>query len=192
MRVIAGSAKGRRLKVPRGVDLRPTKDSVREALFSMLGEDLKGRVVLDLFAGTGALGIEALSRGAAHVTFVEKNPSCVSVIYENIRRCEFEARSHVLMQRIPQDFPKIDRAVINRFDLVLIDPPYRLINREGILGGLVRFSFVRDHARIVFEHSPKKPFGSVPGGISIRKERRFGDTVLTFFDYLKEEEAEAS
>jgi len=179
------------LKVPGDADVRPTKDQVREALFSMLGADLQGRFVLDLFAGTGALGIEALSRGATHATFVEKNPSCVTAIRDNLRRCGFEPCAHILRQRVPQDFPQIRKAVTRQVDFVFLDPPYHTEERGSILEGLVRFSLVRDHARIVFEHSPKEPFDSFPEGFFIQDERRFGDTVLTFFSYLRGEEAES-
>lgn len=120
MRVITGSARGIRLQTPAGQDTRPTTDRVKEALFSILHFDIPGRRVLDLFAGSGQLGIEALSRGAASCTFVDQRAEAVAVIRENLRSAGLSAQAQVLCQDAfsflvrPQEI----------FDLVLLDPPY--------------------------------------------------------------------
>lgn len=187
VRVIAGLAKGRRLKVPREPGVRPTQDRIRESLFTILGYPLDGRIVMDLFAGSGALGIEALSRGAEHATFVETNRSCIQVIQENLRLCGFHDRATVLSGDVPEDMPRIARAASRRFDLVFLDPPYTMKGKRRILKELHRFSLLRENARIVFEHSVKDPFPSVPEEFFVEMTRRYGDTTLTFIMYIREE-----
>lgn len=120
MRVITGSARGLRLQTPAGRDTRPTTDRVKEALFSILHFDIPGRRVLDLFAGSGQLGIEALSRGAAACTFVDQSAEAVAVIRENLRAAGLEAHAQVLCQ---DAFSFLVRPH-ETFDLVLLDPPY--------------------------------------------------------------------
>lgn len=122
MRVIAGSAKGVRLApVPGG--LRPVSDMAREGLFSSLAADVAGAIVLDLYAGTGALGVEALSRGADHAVFVDRSPAAVATIKANLARTRLAGRAEVVTQRVPRFVISDDRSR-GPFDLVLLDPPY--------------------------------------------------------------------
>ena len=121
MRVITGSARGRRLKELEGMETRPTTDRVKEGLFNVLQFDIEGRRVLDLFAGTGQLGIECLSRGAASAVFVDKRPDAVKLIRENLKLCDLTDRARV----VAGDSMEFLKSVREKFDLVLLDPPYQ-------------------------------------------------------------------
>ena len=124
MRVIAGISKGRKLKVPHGPDIRPVTDTIKEAFFNSVGPYLEGKTFLDLFAGSGSMGIEALSRMAEAAVFVEKNPQAVAVIWENLRLCQLESRARVIRGDVFRVTEKMSRNG-ERFDLVYVDPPFR-------------------------------------------------------------------
>lgn len=190
LRVIGGSAKGRRLQVPPGRKVRPTQDRIREALFSILGDTVEGCVVLDAFAGSGALGIEALSRGADRAVFCDEKPECIRAIQENLKRCELTARALVFRARIPEGLLGIRRALSGPCELVLLDPPYGAEGKERILAEFHRFDLLKERARIVFEHSKKDGFACVPAGFVVERERRYGDTLLTFLNYQPGEEGD--
>jgi 16S rRNA (guanine966-N2)-methyltransferase len=166
LRVVAGAFKGRRLAAPRGVRTRPTADRVREALFSMLG-DVGGARVLDLYAGSGALGIEALSRGAASAVFVERDPQAVAAIERNLAAVGVEAvvvRQDALRWLARADGP---------FDLVFCDPPYDSASR--LAGPLAERlpALTPDDARIVTESDKRNPL-ELP--FPLLTERSYGDT----------------
>ena len=175
MRVVAGAYAGRRLAAPRGRGTRPTPDRVREALFSILGP-VDGLRVLDLYAGSGALGIEALSRGAPEATFVDSDAAAARAVRENL-------------DRVGSDRGRVFRADALSFlrgaarhgecwDLVLLDPPYRLAPRLGPALGPLLVPVLETEARIVCESSTKHPLrlDLPPNG-----ERRYGDTLLAFY-----------
>jgi 16S rRNA (guanine966-N2)-methyltransferase len=130
MRVIAGTAKGMPLKVPRGDTMRPTSDMVREAIFDILGETPVGARVLDLFAGTGALAIEALSRGAENAVLIERAARCVRIIGENLAKTRFADQADVIHGDVYPEVRKLD-ADGQEFDLVLADPPYAAPEEGG-------------------------------------------------------------
>src|ERR671918_2211454 len=121
MRIIAGALKGRRLEAPDWPGVRPTSDKLRETLFNVLAPRIRGARVLDGFAGSGAVGIEALSRGAAHVTFVDQDPRAVRLIEENLARCKVSDRYVIIRARFDQAATRLAAAT---FDLVFLDPPY--------------------------------------------------------------------
>jgi 16S rRNA (guanine966-N2)-methyltransferase len=166
MRIVAGQFKGRPLRAPRGARTRPTADRVREALFSILG-DVSGARVLDLFAGSGALGIEALSRGAASVTFVEKDPRAVAVVRRNLEAVGAEAE----IRR--RDAIGFLAAAEGRYDLVLVDPPYDSAAR--IAGPLAERlpAVLAEGARVVTESDKRHPL-ELP--LPLLRERTYGDT----------------
>lgn len=176
MRVIAGRLGGRRLVAPPGTSTRPTSDRVREALFSILAA-VGGARVLDLYAGTGALGIEALSRGAAHVVFVEAAPRTTAVLKKNLEALGLESESKVLSQRVDRAIEAVVQA--GPYDLVLVDPPYAdILAAAAALGELgARGAFGAD-ARIVIEHATSAPPPSI-SGVDVVSERRYGDTGVT-------------
>jgi 16S rRNA (guanine966-N2)-methyltransferase len=166
MRVVAGAFKGRRLQTPRGSGTRPTADRVREALFSVLG-DVSGASVLDLYAGSGALGIEALSRGAASATFVERDPRALASLRRNLEAVGSEAE----VRR--QDVLRYLASAAGTFDLVFIDPPYDSAVRlaEPLSERLP--AVLTDEARIVTESDKRAPLElSLP----LELERVYGDT----------------
>lgn len=168
MRVVAGSARGRRLEAPPGRDTRPTADRVREATFNALGSlgAVDGAAVVDLFAGSGALGIEALSRGAAHCTFVETSRAAAAVIRANLDGTRLAGSATVVVA----DALTWCAAVRQRFDLALVDPPYAFDGWEGLLA-------VVPADLVVAESNREVP--APPGWGSLRS-RRYGTTVTTF------------
>lgn len=183
IRVIAGSARGRRLTVPPGKAVRPTQGRVREALFSILGDQVSGSVVLDAFAGSGALGIEALSRGAGRAVFCDERAECVQVIEENLARCGLAQRAFVFRSRLPEGLSRVRDALEEPFDLVFLDPPYGEGEKGRILEGLSRFALLKERASIVFEFPRKEGFPTVPKDFVVAEERRYGNTLLTFLNY---------
>ena len=170
MRVVAGRYGGRTLKAPRGRGVRPTADRVREALFSILGP-VEGLDVLDLFAGSGALGIEALSRGAAHATFVERDRRAAAVIERNVETVGAEERSEVVVRDALAWLRA--RQGKEEFDLVLLDPPYDSADRLG--GSLTENlpGVLASDAVIVSESDKRAPLLL---GLPMTDERTYGDT----------------
>jgi 16S rRNA (guanine966-N2)-methyltransferase len=175
MRVIAGRLGGRQLQAPKGRVTRPTSDRVREALFSMLG-DIEGAVVLDLFAGTGALGIEALSRGAAKAVFVERDGSALSALEGNLAKLGVDGEEAEI--RRGDAFGALRRAREGKetYDLVFIDPPYRQARDwEPELSAILP-SLLGPDARVVLESDRRAPMGLA---LEIEQERRYGNTNIT-------------
>jgi 16S rRNA (guanine966-N2)-methyltransferase len=174
MRVIAGRLGGRRLKAPSGTVTRPTSDRVREALFSML-DNVEGASVLDVFAGTGALGIEALSRGASDVVFVERHAAAMRALTDNLRALEIE-RSQTDVRRADALVAlRSARAREETYDLVFIDPPYRRAHDLAPELSKVMPSLLRPAARVVVESDRRAPLEL---GMPVEQERRYGDTSI--------------
>ncbi len=176
MRVVAGRYGGRRLVAPPGDATRPTSDRVREALFSVLGPSVQGARVLDLFAGSGALGIEALSRGAAEAVFVDRAPKAIEAVRANLAALGIEADVHRIEARA---WLRAASARADAYDLVFLDPPYR---RAGELGrelseGLA--AVLAPGARVITESDRRDPLEL---GLPLRDERRYGDTVIRIHD----------
>jgi 16S rRNA (guanine(966)-N(2))-methyltransferase RsmD len=179
VRIIAGTLKGRRLKGPASDAVRPTSDRLRETIFNILQARPAGAQVLDAFAGTGAIGLEALSRGAAHVTFVEKEGRALRTLAENVAACG--AGNAVTMVR--DDFLGFasrhpPRAV---FDLVLLDPPYDFCDLDRVLAGAA--AVLAPGGLIVLEHSRRREPPPAPSGLAARRTVAAGDSALTFYDY---------
>ena len=175
MRVVAGEHRGQRLTAPRRPGTRPTADRVREALFSLLGPvgDLR---VLDLYAGSGALGIEALSRGAAAATFVDSDPAAVRAVRSNLERIGIEGGR--VFRADALSFLRGAARHSDRWDLVLLDPPYRLAPRLGPALGPLLVPVAAPEARIVCESSVKHPLRLE---LPLIDERRYGDTALLLY-----------
>ncbi len=179
MRIISGKLKGRRLLTPRKGSLRPTADRVKESMFNILGKEVEGNVVLDLFAGTGNLGIEALSRGAKKTIFVEKNREALRLIERNLSLCEMEDRSEILPKDVIQGL-RILKQKKESFDLILMDPPYEK--------GLIRRTLEKLNAELIYhgdsllviEHTRREPLPELSGSWHLIRQRRIGDTVLSF------------
>jgi 16S rRNA (guanine(966)-N(2))-methyltransferase RsmD len=176
MRVTGGSLAGRRLRAPRA-GARPSADRVREALFARL--DPEGAAVLDLYAGSGALGIEALSRGAASAVFVEGARGCAAVVRENLAALELASRAEVVATDVLAALRRLARTG-RRFDLALIDPPYASDEAARALEALGGSELLPEGAMVVLESSRRRPPGDVEGLVRI-DERRYGDTLITRF-----------
>lgn len=178
MRVIAGRLGGRRLVAPRGLATRPTSDRVREALFSMLG-DVAGAVVLDLYAGTGALGIEAISRGAARAVFVENARPAVASLRENLGALGLDPQAKVLAQPAARAVPDLARQ--GPFDLIFLDPPYAaLAEIPAMVAALEKAGAIGVEVRIVIEHATRDAAPALAGLIP-EPTRAYGDTSLTIY-----------
>ncbi len=180
MRVIAGEAKGRRLLAPRGLGTRPTADRVREALFNILGPRVAGAAVLDLFAGSGAVGIEALSRGAARAVFVERDRAAVAALRANLARLGLGPRARVIARDAEAALRDLGRQA-TRFDLVFLDPPYAGDLAARTLVALGGGDHLASAGLVVVQHRTKAELPEVQGVLRRVRTRRFGGTTLTFF-----------
>ena len=174
MRIIGGASRGRTLQGPPDSSVRPTADALRETLFNILGPSCRAVTMLDAFAGTGAVGLEAISRGAAKVTFVERDPRVIRVLKENIRRCGSENAC----------------AIVNRdvfglgvppgtFDVVFLDPPYEMKDVEAAL--LVGAGAVAPGGRMILEHSRRREAPEAVGALRRTRVVIAGDSALSFY-----------
>jgi 16S rRNA (guanine(966)-N(2))-methyltransferase RsmD len=191
MRVIAGSARGRRLDTVAGWSVRPTADRVKEALFSALGSraSLDGAAILDLFAGSGALGIEALSRGARHLTFVEQDRAARLVLARNLERCGFSDRASVLAVPVRRALDELARRA-TRFDGALLDPPYGRGLAAATLEALGQGTVLAEGAWVAAEHSVDDQLAEGYGGLRLTASKRYGSTALTLYSNGEERTAE--
>ena len=175
LRVTGGTLGGRRLRAPRG-GVRPSADRVREATFARLG-DLAGAAVLDLYAGSGVLGVEAISRGAASVVFVERAPGSLSVLRANVELLGLGPVARIERGDAPRTVRRLGRSG-QRFDLVLLDPPYAGDELGRALEALVASGVLARGAMVVVESGRHHPVPEV-AGLAPLDERRYGDTVIT-------------
>lgn len=175
MRVITGIAGGRKLVSLEGEATRPTGDKVKEGVFSAIQFDIEGRKVLDLFAGSGQLGIESLSRGAAFAVFCDNNPEAAKVIRENIRLCGFEDCSQVSVC----GFGELICSTPHRFDIAFLDPPYK----AGILLSAAEqvAKIMNPHGMIICEHDEKTQMPDSIGSFVLKKRYRYGKTAVTLY-----------
>jgi 16S rRNA (guanine966-N2)-methyltransferase len=180
MRVISGQAKGRRLKGPKGAALRPTAARVKEAIFNILPHSLEGLRVLDLFAGTGNLAIEALSRGAIEAWLVDASPGSVRVLRDNLAKTGFSERAKVWTGPVAGIVRRLSTKG-ERFNLIFLDPPYE----RGHLGKVIRLidqgRLLQDEGVLVAEHSVREAVEDHYDGLFLRDQRRYGGTLVSFF-----------
>jgi len=180
LRVIAGAFKGRRLVTPKGDRTRPTADQVRLALMDALTPWLPDARVLDLFAGAGGVGLEALSRGAAHATFVEKDPRAVTALRQNIETLGVRDATRVLRADANRELTHL-HAEGARFHIVFLDPPYEAELVEPTLAQLGGGGLTEPGAVVVAQHLTKRAPSEMVGGLIGFRTRRFGETTLTFY-----------
>ena len=183
MRVVAGRVKGHHLRAPKGAETRPTGDKVREAIFAMLGNRFVDRPAIDLFAGTGALGIEALSRGASRAVFVERRSPACRVIQVNLAHTHLEDQSSVLCIPVERALSTIDQA----FGLVLLDPPYAYPNLGSIMTMIAESRVVGDDTIVVFEHSPRFVVDQRYGRLELQRAKVYGDTAVSIYVVQEEQ-----
>lgn len=197
MRIIAGTARGRRLFAPGGkaggLSIRPTADRAREALFNILGWDfIREAMVLDLFAGTGALGLEALSRGAKEAVFVDNSPLALGLIHKNVSACGFSDQAHVLRHDLLKglffgrktgcDERAGDGPQAPAFDLVFLDPPYRQGLCMLLLTALQDQKLLNAGAQVIFEDDSAQTLPAAVGGLQLSDQRAYGDTGFWFYE----------
>lgn len=172
MRVITGKARGRRLLEPEGMDIRPTTDKVKESIFNIIQFDIEGRRVLDLFAGTGQLGIEALSRGAGRAVFVDSSRDSLKIVRENLKRCNMEAEA------VQSDsLAYLERC--GKFDVIFLDPPYATELVDKALAKIIKFDILSDGGIIICETVREKALSPVSAPYFIGREYNYGKVKLT-------------
>jgi len=179
MRIIAGALKGRALVAPRGPTTRPTADQVRIALLDTLMPYVAGARFLDLYAGAGTVGLEALSRGAAQVTFVERDPRAVKALRDNVHALGVRAQARVLATGVVGGLERL-AAEGAQFELVFLDPPYD-VDPTPALERLDAGGLAPPPARVIVQHFTKQPPPETVGALRAYRTRRFGETMLTFF-----------
>lgn len=183
MRITGGRAKGRHLASFKGLDIRPTSDKVREAIFNLIGQDLQAMTVLDLFAGTGSLGIEALSRGASWALFIDFSDKAVRLIRKNLSLCGLEPLGLVRKGDLSQGdlLKQVGRK--NKFDLVFLDPPYRKGLIPPLLHDLVSQGILSSPSLVVAETSEKEILPTEEVKMVLIRERTYGETKIHLFHY---------
>lgn len=175
MRIISGSARGRKLKELQGMDTRPTTDKVKESMFNIIQFEIEGRQVLDLFGGTGQLGLESLSRGAARCTFVDQRREAAALIRENIKLCGMGDRARVV-QGEALSFLASCR---ERFDVIFLDPPYQSGLLEQSIAQIARFDILREHGIMVCESAADWNCPPLAAPYEVGREYRYGKIKLT-------------
>lgn len=178
MRVIAGKFKGRQLNLPKGVKIRPTSEKAKEALFNILGEKIRAASFLELFAGSGNIGIEALSRGVDSVTFVENNRLCIKTIEANLRHISSCAKI------LPFDAERAIETLYQRkqkFDLVFLDPPYYQDRLKNCLIKICHYDILKPRSWVVAEHNKRQDLPKSLLKLKLMFTKRYGDTALSFY-----------
>ena len=183
MRIVAGKNKGKILKSPKDLSVRPTSEKVREALFDILGISIKETCFLDLFAGTGAVGIEALSRGAREVIFIEKEQKCIKIINDNLEKTG--NRQNAIVYKI--DFLSGLKLLVKKnslLDYIFLDPPYSrgLVNIS--LLEIAKLPILRQHGLVIAQHHKKEKVMENLNNLRLFNQRRYGECHLSFYDYV--------
>jgi 16S rRNA (guanine(966)-N(2))-methyltransferase RsmD len=177
MRIITGAFRGRRLASPKDLSVRPTSDKVKEAIFSMISQDIDQSIVLDLFAGTGSLGLEALSRGAKHCYFIDSDRESVKLIKSNIEHCKADNQSTLFVGDFKYAMSKIKEPI----DLAFLDPPYESKILDEALIKVGEIGFMAPGGLVVTEHGPKKIMPETIGSLEKIKEKKYGHVHVTLY-----------
>ena len=177
MRIITGTARGKRLQTPEGLHTRPTTDRVKEAVFSIIQFEIEGRRFLDLFAGSGQMGIEALSRGASRAVFVDGRREACSLVQENLKRTKLAQQAQV----VQSDYLSYLDRCRETFDLVFLDPPYAEEFLENSLKRISEIDILSDHGIIICERPAEKQLDFAIPGLQRGKDYRYGKTWITLF-----------
>ena len=175
MRIISGSARGRRLKEPVGLEIRPTSDMVKESIFNIIQFDIEGRRVLDLFAGTGQMGIEALSRGAKSAAFVDSGSDAIKLIHNNLKLCAFSESAAVYRRDAMKFLESRDEA----YDLIFIDPPYDTGLVSAAIEKIIRFDKLSVNGIIICETRAEQLLPAVSPPYLLHKSYRYGGVKIT-------------
>jgi len=178
MRITGGSAKGQIIKTLPGLQVRPTTDKVREAIFSMLTHLAPGwQYGLDLFAGSGALGIEALSRDSDWIDFVDQNNKCCQIIKQNLKKTGFDDKAHVYCCPVSKALGFLDR----KYDIIFLDPPYADTTLGSIVSTLGKSKLISDNSVVTVSHASRSNLADNYEGLSRIREKRYGDTCISIY-----------
>jgi 16S rRNA (guanine966-N2)-methyltransferase len=180
MRITGGKIRGRVLSSPRGMDIRPTTDRVREAIFNIIGQDLSGLKVLDLFAGTGSLGLEALSRGADHAVFIDNSNQSVNLIKKNLALCGFDDSATILKTDLKKG-SRLNHPMLKAIDLIFLDPPYGKDLIIPLLEGMSRTDILKKSSCVVAELSKKEDLPTIIEQLEMTDIRLYGDTKIIIY-----------
>jgi len=185
MRITGGKNKSRKLANIRGADIRPTSDMVRSSVFNILGQKLTDLDVLDLFAGTGSLGIESLSRGARKAVFIDKSNKALDIVQKNVNLCGFENISAIIKEELPGGLSSIINLGYGQFDLVFIDPPYKKEYIKSTICKLLECNLLSKEGIIVAESAAKdnNPLPSQINELRLELARSYGSTLIGFYSY---------
>jgi 16S rRNA (guanine(966)-N(2))-methyltransferase RsmD len=180
MRIITGSAKGTKLKSPNGMETRPTADRVKESLFNIMGNILVDADVLDLFAGTGNLGLEAVSRGASCAVFIDKSPNSIETIRVNALQTKLIDKTEIYKNDVFKGLTKLDQ-LQRTFDLIFCDPPYNkgFINR--VLAQIDKSNLLKSEGILVIEHSQHEEMKQEWENLQMRRREKYGETLISFW-----------
>lgn len=184
MRVIAGEHKGRQIKAVPGKTTRPTTDKVKEAVFQVMGPYFEGGACLDLFAGSGSLGIEALSRGMNHAVFIDNHPTAIHTIYENLKSMKIEGKAEVFRADAFRAINKSAKKNL-QFNLILLDPPYKKANYEMFLNEIIRLQLLKKDGIIYCEHDMSEQLPVDHDRFNVIKRANYGGTVgITIYELI--------
>lgn len=180
MRIIGGEYRSRVLEMPKGAEIRPTQDRVREAIFNILG-DIAGKSVLDLYAGSGAFGLEAISRGAGHATFVDNNSRCLAAIEQNVEMLAMpESKYDIVRGSVSIVLSRLEKDG-DRFDIIFMDPPYHKDLAKKCLINIDYYDILSEFGLIVVEHFKKDSLETDLNTLEKITERKYGDTSVTIY-----------
>ena len=184
MRIITGKARGLKLTVPKNMEVRPTADRVKESLFNIISTKIIGARVLDLFAGTGNLGLEAWSRGAAAITFVDVSRESLRLVQSNIVKCHAEAAVQTIKGSAVSVIESLQRHD-KHFDFVFCDPPYNKGWVQLVLTQLEKFPILTDGGYLIVEHAKHDEFGVLASCFELIRQETYGETILSFIRFAK-------
>jgi 16S rRNA (guanine966-N2)-methyltransferase len=183
MRITGGQVKGRNLASPKGLNIRPTSDQVREAIFDIIGQDLSSQKVLDLFAGTGSLGLEALSRGAAFALFIDSSQQSINLIKKNLAICGYQHSGDILRRNLRKAIPQNHPQLRSMFDLVFLDPPYSKDFIPLLVEELLAKDLISAGSHVIAE-SPKTEILPVSfGNLELTDTKVYGGTRISIYEY---------
>jgi 16S rRNA (guanine966-N2)-methyltransferase len=178
LRISGGTAKGREIKSCKGLHVRPMLGRIKKSLFDIIQNRVKGAICLDLFSGTASIGLEAISRGAAHVTFIEKYSEAINIIKHNIKLLKFEEQSNLIEGDVFTLLKKID----GKFDIVFLDPPFPELHVEELLETLSEKELIKDKGILIMHHPVYKNSSEQTGKLNCVRKIKYGQNFLSFFN----------
>lgn len=189
MRIISGEKKGTQLKAVPGMNTRPTTDKVKESIFNMIGPYFNGGWGLDLFAGSGSLGLEALSRGLDKMVFIDRDREAIQTIKTNISRCQYTDRSEVFRNDAERALKAVSKRGI-QFTCIFLDPPYKKQKLLELISSIHQNDLLRPEGLIMCEHDTDADMPEQTGGFSCVRSETYGGTVITIYQYSSRDEEE--